>query len=94
MGVLIEGAWRDQELPEETGCTGEFSRADGRFRDRLTAEGSSGFKAEPGRYHLYVAHGCRWAHRTLIYRALKKLDGNAGRLRATARSRAACRVVA
>ena len=32
-------------------------------------------KAEPGRYHLYVAHGCPWAHRTLIYRALKKLDG-------------------
>ena len=45
------------------------------FRDRITADGSSGFKAEPGRYHLYVAHGCPWAHRTLIYRALKKLDG-------------------
>ena len=46
-----------------------------RFRDRITADGSSGFKAEPGRYHLYVAHGCPWAHRTLIYRALKKLEG-------------------
>ena len=45
------------------------------FRGRITADGSSGFKAEPGRYHLYVAHGCPWAHRTLIYRALKKLDG-------------------
>ncbi|HTV26163.1 MAG TPA: glutathione S-transferase family protein, partial [Xanthobacteraceae bacterium] len=54
---------------------GEFRRADSRFRDRITADGSSGFKAEPGRYHLYVAHGCPWAHRTLIYRALKKLDG-------------------
>ena len=42
---------------------------------RITADGSSGFKAEAGRYHLYVAHGCPWAHRTLIYRALKKLDG-------------------
>jgi glutathionyl-hydroquinone reductase len=75
MGVLIEGTWRDEELPQETGSIGEFRRADSRFRDRITADGSSGFKAEPGRYHLYVAHGCPWAHRTLIYRALKKLDG-------------------
>ena len=75
MGVLIEGVWRDAELPQETGQAGEFRRADSRFRDRITADGSSGFKAEPGRYHLYVAHGCPWAHRTLIYRALKKLDG-------------------
>jgi putative glutathione S-transferase len=75
MGVLIDGVWRDQELPQETGGTGEFKRADSSFRDRITADGSSGFKAEPGRYHLYVAHGCPWAHRTLIYRALKKLDG-------------------
>jgi len=74
MGVLIEGAWRDEELPEETGRAGEFRRADSRFRDRITASGSSGFKAEAGRYHLYVAHGCPWAHRTLIFRRLKKLD--------------------
>ena len=74
MGVLIDGVWRDEELPQETGRTGEFKRADSRFRDRITADGSSGFKAEPGRYHLYVAHGCPWAHRTLIYRALKRLD--------------------
>ncbi len=75
MGVLIEGAWRDGELPQETGAGGEFRRADSRFRDRITADGSSGFKAEAGRYHLYVAHGCPWAHRTLIYRSLKKLKG-------------------
>jgi glutathionyl-hydroquinone reductase len=75
MGVLIDGVWRDGELPQETGAGGEFKRADSRFRDRITADGSSGFAAEPGRYHLYVAHGCPWAHRTLIYRALKKLDG-------------------
>ena len=74
MGVLIDGAWRDEELPQETGKTGEFKRADSRFRDRVTADGSSGFKAEAGRYHLYVAHACPWAHRTLIYRALKKLE--------------------
>jgi len=75
MGVLINGEWTDGELPQETGERGQFKRADSQFRDRITADGSSGFKAEPGRYHLYVAHGCPWAHRTLIYRALKKLDG-------------------
>jgi putative glutathione S-transferase len=74
MGVLIDGTWRDEELPEEVGRTGEFRRADSRFRDRITADGSSGFRAEAGRYHLYVAHGCPWAHRTLIFRALKKLE--------------------
>ena len=75
MGVLINGVWTDGELPQEYGDGGRFKRAESRFRDRITADGSSGFKAEPGRYHLYVAHGCPWAHRTLIYRALKKLDG-------------------
>ena len=75
MGVLIDGKWTDGELPQETSTTGQFKRVDSSFRDRITADGSSGFKAEPGRYHLYVAHGCPWAHRTLIYRALKKLDG-------------------
>jgi glutathionyl-hydroquinone reductase len=75
MGVLIDGIWRDEELPQETGKTGEFKRVDSRFRDRITADGSSGFAAEPNRYHLYVAHACPWAHRTLIYRALKKLEG-------------------
>ena len=74
MGVLIEGAWRDEELPQEVGRIGEFCRADSRFRDRVTADNSSGFKAEAGRYHLYVAHGCPWAHRTLIFRVLKKLE--------------------
>ena len=75
MGVLIEGVWRDEDLPQEVDRAGEFRRAESRFRDRITADGSSGFKAEAGRYHLYVAHGCPWAHRTLIYRTLKKLDG-------------------
>ncbi len=75
MGVLIEGRWTDGTLPEETGASGDFKRKDSSFRDRVTADGSSGFKAEAGRYHLYVAYGCPWAHRTLIYRALKNLDG-------------------
>ena len=75
MGVVINGQWTDGELPEETSQIGQFKRADSAFRGRVSADGSSGFKAEPGRYHLYVAHGCPWAHRTLIYRALKRLEG-------------------
>jgi putative glutathione S-transferase len=75
MGVLIDGVWRDEELPAEVGRSGEFRRANSRFRERITADGSSSFQTEAGRYHLYVAHGCPWAHRTLIYRALKKLEG-------------------
>jgi glutathionyl-hydroquinone reductase len=74
MGVLINGEWRDEELPVEYPKDGEFKRVDSRFRDRITTDGSSGFKAEAGRYHLYVAHNCPWAHRTLIYRAVKRLD--------------------
>jgi putative glutathione S-transferase len=75
MGVLIGGKWTDRELPQETSKTGQFQRAESVFRDRITADGSSGLKAEPDRYHLYVAHGCPWAHRTLLYRVIKKLDG-------------------
>ena len=74
MGVLINGFWRDEELPQETGGTGAFQRIDSAFRDRVTADGSSGFKAEAGRYHLYVAWNCPWAHRVLIYLVLKKLE--------------------
>src|ERR1700735_4240047 len=75
MGVLIDGKWSDGELPQETAQSGAFNRVDSIFRHFITADGSSGFKAEAGRYHLYVAHGCPWAHRTLIFRALKKLEG-------------------
>jgi putative glutathione S-transferase len=75
MGVLIEDVWTDRELSQETGQSGQFNRADSIFRNWITADGSSGFKAEPGRYHLYVADACPWAHRTLIYRAIKKLNG-------------------
>jgi putative glutathione S-transferase len=74
MGILVNGQWRDEDLPAETGARGEFQRIESRFRERITADGSSGFKAEAGRYHLYVAYSCPWAHRTLIFRALKKLE--------------------
>ena len=74
MGVLIEGAWREEELPQETSSAGEFKRVESAFRDRISADGSSGYKAEAGRYHVYVAWNCPWAHRVLIYLAVKKLD--------------------
>jgi glutathionyl-hydroquinone reductase len=75
VGVLINGQWREEELPTEYPKDGQFKRVESKFRDRITADGSSGFKAEAGRYHIYVAHGCPWAHRVLIYRAVKGLEG-------------------
>ena len=51
-----------------------FVREDARFREWVTADGGSGYAAEPGRYHLYVSLACPWAHRTLIVRALKGLE--------------------
>jgi glutathionyl-hydroquinone reductase len=74
MGILVDGKWREEELPQETGRIGDFQRSESAFRNVITADGSSGFKAEPGRYHLYVAYGCPWAHRTLIWRVLKNLE--------------------
>lgn len=53
---------------------GEFVRKESVFRESITADGSSGFHAERGRYHLYVSFACPWAHRTLIYRKLKGLE--------------------
>ena len=75
MGMLVDGQWRDEDPAGEIGKAGNFQRVDSVFRDRITADGSSGFPAEAGRYHLYVAYTCPWAHRTQIYVALKKLTG-------------------
>jgi putative glutathione S-transferase len=75
MGMLVDGTWRDEDPANEVGKAGNFQRVDSVFRDRITADGSFGFTAEPGRYHLYVAYTCPWAHRTQIYLALKKLTG-------------------
>jgi len=74
MGVLIKGRWREEDLPQEVAPSGEFKRVESAFRDRISADGSSGFKAEAGRYHLYLAHSCPWAHRVLIFLVLKKLE--------------------
>jgi putative glutathione S-transferase len=73
MGYMVDGTWHEGE-PAETGSGGEFKRIASAFRDRITADGSSGFPAEVGRYHLYVGYHCPWAHRTIIFRALKGLE--------------------
>nr|WP_297403920.1 glutathione S-transferase family protein [uncultured Marinobacter sp.] len=79
MGLLVDGKWHDQWY--DTGKTGgKFEREAARFRNWVTANGSpgpdgeGGFRAESGRYHLYVSMACPWAHRTLIFRKLKGLE--------------------
>ena len=73
MGMLINGVWTDDDGARLT-QGGAFVRPESAFRDRVTADGTSGYRAEPGRYHLYCAVSCPWAHRTLIMRKLKGLD--------------------
>ena len=79
MGLLVEGKWHDTWYDTES-TGGAFKRSAAQFRNWLTADGSAGpsgkggFKAEPGRYHLYVSYACPWAHRTLIFRELKGLS--------------------
>jgi len=79
MGMLVNGKWRaDETFP--TSAHGDFVRRDAALRNWVTADGApgpsgvGGFAAEPGRYHLYVSLACPWAHRTLIFRRLKRLD--------------------
>jgi putative glutathione S-transferase len=66
------------EFPNETGGRGEFIRQSSAFRDWVTADGSSGYHAEPGRCHLYVSYACPWAHRAIIFRKLKGLEDVVG----------------
>jgi putative glutathione S-transferase len=73
MGLLIEGTWHDRWYDTKK-SDGKFIREATQFRRQVTADGSSGFAAEPGRYHLYVSLACPWAHRTLIFRKLKRLE--------------------
>ncbi|MGB3416545.1 MAG: glutathione S-transferase family protein [Mesorhizobium sp.] len=79
MGLLVEGKWQDRWYDTKS-TGGRFERSQAQWRDWVTRDGkpaegrTRGFKAEPGRYHLYVSLACPWAHRTLIFRALKKLE--------------------
>lgn len=72
MGRLVDGVWTREGYKSDE--EGGFKREDTTFRDRITADGSSGFPAAAGRYHLYVSLACPWAHRTLIARKLKGLE--------------------
>ncbi|SFQ50363.1 putative glutathione S-transferase [Roseivivax halotolerans] len=83
MGKLVDGEWFDQG--HDTSKTGgKFVRSETAFRNWITADGSpgpsgeGGFKAESGRYHLYVSYACPWAHRALVFRALKGLEDHIG----------------
>ena len=79
MGLLIDGKWHDQWYDTKD-SGGMFERDEAKFRNWITADGSpgpsgeGGFKAEAGRYHLYICHACPWAHRTMVFRALKGLN--------------------
>ncbi|WP_304616068.1 glutathione S-transferase family protein [Paracoccus sp. (in: a-proteobacteria)] len=79
MGQLVNGVWKDEWYDTDS-TGGEFKRDTSKFRNWVTADGSAGptgeggFRAESGRYHLYVSHACPWAHRTLIFRAIKGLE--------------------
>lgn len=73
MGLIINGKWIDQWYDTKNN-QGQFIRQDSRFRDTISADEGAIFKAEAGRYHLYVSLACPWAHRTLIFRKLKQLE--------------------
>lgn len=79
MGLLKKGVWVDKWYDTDS-SDGEFERQASGFRNWITTDGSAGpsgqggFRAEAGRYHLYVSLACPWAHRTLIFRALKGLN--------------------
>jgi len=81
MGLLVDGVWRDQWY-DTAKSDGRFERSAAQFRNWVTADGTAGpsgkggFKAESGRYHLYVSYACPWAHRTLIFRVLKRLEAH------------------
>ena len=83
MGQLVHGVWKDEWYDTES-TGGKFVRSTAAFRNWITADGApgpsgtGGFKAQTGRYHLYVSLACPWAHRTLIFRALKGLTDHIG----------------
>ncbi|MGD1885129.1 MAG: glutathione S-transferase family protein [Paracoccaceae bacterium] len=83
MGLLVDGVWHDTWYDTKS-TGGKFQRSTAKFRNWITPDGNagptgkSGFAAESGRYHLYVSYACPWAHRTLIFRALKDLTNHIG----------------
>jgi len=74
MGMLVNGEWIVEDEKYRNDTSGAFQRNESIFRKWVTADGSSGFKAEAGRYHLFLAPNCPWAHRTQLFRRLKGLE--------------------
>ena len=74
MGHLLNGSWTMDDALSEI-QNGTYVKRPSRLRDFITADGSSGFAAQAGRYHLYSSVGCPWAHRAELFRVLNKLDG-------------------
>jgi len=70
MGIMVQGKWRIEDFAERN-SKGSYIRATTSFRNWI---GDADFPTAAGRYHLIVAHACPWAHRTLIFRALKGLE--------------------
>ena len=83
MGVLVNGVWQERD-DARTDARGRWHRTSSAVRNWITPDGrpgptgEGGFKAEPGRYHLYIARACPWAHRTTIFREIKGLSGLIG----------------
>ena len=82
MGMLVNGIWHQEDPPREAlrmaDDDGSFVRPESGFRDRVTRDGSSSFKAEAGRYVLVTAPSCPWAHRTVLMRKLEALESAIG----------------
>lgn len=80
LGQLVNGEWTTEWT--ERNESGHFQRMPTQFRDQITADGSSSdlvsYRAEPGRYHLYISLGCPWAHRTALLGKLKGLEDAIG----------------
>jgi glutathionyl-hydroquinone reductase len=83
MGQLVDGTWHDVWYDTKS-TGGAFERKEASFRNWVTADGAAGptgvggYQAQSGRYHLYVSYACPWAHRTLIFRAIKGLEDHIG----------------
>jgi len=74
MGQLVDGKWRSENILFNHDDKGLYFKRDSVFRNRISSEAGAEFPAEPGRYHLYCAVACPWAHRTTLMRTLKKLE--------------------
>jgi putative glutathione S-transferase len=71
MGLLVDGVWQEDVSRTKDG---HFIRPTTNYHNFISTDGSTDFPAEAGRYHLYISLACPWAHRTVIFRTLKKLE--------------------